>query len=172
TPEGLRAVPRTHLSLIAGGLAIFLESRIPLGARLMSAFAPTSFAGITSSLCLWLLSGGTLALHHPFDGDVLEQQINEASCDTLIAPAQLAFRLAELDLPARLPTLRHVIGLWRAPEQVASSAPWTPDQATLTDVYLFGEAGFFGARRDEQGAPAPILPGPYGAPRQVAGSTI
>src|SRR3569832_955537 len=61
TPDGLRAVPRTHLNLIAGGLAIFLESRIPQGARLMSAFAPTSFAGVSSSLLLWLLSGGTLA---------------------------------------------------------------------------------------------------------------
>src|ERR1700761_8568494 len=49
TADGLRAVPRTHLNLIAGGLAIFLEGRIPQGARLMSAFAPASFAGIASS---------------------------------------------------------------------------------------------------------------------------
>jgi hypothetical protein len=172
TADGFRAVPRTHLNLITGGLALSLESDMPQGATIMSAFAPSSFAGITSSLVVWLLSGGTLALHHPFDGEVLEQQINEAACDTLVAPAQLAFRLAELDLPSRLPTLRHVIGLWRAPEQVASSAVWTPEQATLTDVYLFGEAGFFGARRDDEGAPTPILPGPYGAPRDVAGSTI
>ena len=121
TADGFRAVPRTHLNLIAGGLALFLESDVPQGATIMSAFAPSSFAGLTSSLLVWLLSGGTLALHHPFDGDVLEQQINEDACDTLIAPAQLALRLAELDLPSRLPTLRHVIGLWRAPEQVASS---------------------------------------------------
>ena len=33
-----------------------------------------------------------------------------------------------------------------------------------TDVYLFGEAGLFGARRSADGAPAPILPGPHGAP--------
>ena len=172
TADGFRAVPRTHLNLITGGLALSLESDMPQGATILSAFAPSSFAGITSSLVVWLLSGGMLALHHPFDGEVLEQQINEASCDTLIAPAQLAFRLAELDLPSRLPSLRHVVGLWRAPEQVASSAAWTPERATLTDVYLFGEAGFFGARRGDEGAPAPILPGPYGAPRHVAGSTI
>ena len=125
TADGFRAVPRTHLNLIAGGLALFLESDVPQGATLMSAFAPSSFAGLTSSLLVWLLSGGTLALHHPFDGDVLEQQINEDACDTLIAPAQLALRLAEIDMPSRLPTLRNVIGLWRAPEQVASSPAWT-----------------------------------------------
>jgi hypothetical protein len=172
TSEGFRAVPRTHLNLIAGGLALSLESDLPQGANVMSAFAPCSFAGLTSSLVVWLLSGGTLALHHPFDGDVLEQQINESSCDVLIAPAQLALRLAETDMASRLPGLRHVIGLWRAPEQVASSPAWTGQQAALTDVYLFGEAGLFCARRGSDGLPVPILPGPHGAPREVKGSSI
>jgi hypothetical protein len=172
TGDGFRAVPRTHLNLIAGGLALFLEGDVPQGANVMSAFAPSSFAGITSSLLIWLLSGGTLALHHPFDSEVLEQQINDDGCDTLIAPAPLALRLGEIDLPSRLPTLRNVIGLWRAPEQVASSPPWTTTHAALTDVYLFGEAGLFGARRAADGAPAPILPGPHGAPRDVPGTSI
>ena len=172
TADGFRAVPRTHLNLIAGGLALSLESEVPQGSTVMSAFAPSSFAGLTSSLVVWLLSGGTLSLHHPFDGDVFERQINEHSCDTLIAPAQLALRLAENDMPSRLPGLRNVIGLWRAPEQVASSSPWTQQRASLTDVYLFGEAGLFGARRTAEGAPAPILPGPHSAPREVPGSSI
>ena len=119
-----------------------------------------------------MLSGGTLALHHPFDSEVLEQAINEHACETLIAPAQLALRLSEVDLASRLPSLRNVIALWRAPEQVASSPAWTTGHAVLTDVYLFGEAGLFGARRAADGAPAPILPGPHGAPRDVSGSSI
>ena len=172
TVEGFRPVPRTHLHLIAGGLALSLEADLPQGSTFMSAFAPSSFAGLTSSLVVWLLSGGTLALHHPFDAEVLEQQINEQACDTLIAPAQLALRLADIDMAARLPGLRNVIGLWRAPEQVASSPVWTDQQVTLTDVYLFGEAGLFGARRLPDGAPAPILPGLHGAPREVPGSSI
>jgi AMP-binding enzyme len=172
TGDGFRAVPRTHLNLIAGGLALFLEGDVPQGANVMSAFAPSSFAGLTSSLLIWLLSGGSLALHHPFDADLLEQQINDDCCDTLIAPAPLALRLGELDLPSRLPSLRNVIGLWRAPEQVASSPLWVTAHAVLTDVYLFGEAGLFGARRAADGAPAPILPGPHGAPRDVPGTSI
>jgi len=172
TADGFRPVPRTHLNLIAGGLALSLEADVPQGSTLMSAFAPSSFAGLASSLVVWLLSGGTLALHHPFDADVLEQQINEHSCDILIAPAQLALRLSEIDLASRLPTLRDVIGLWRAPEQVASSSAWTSEHAVLTDVYLFGEAGLFSARRAADGAPAPILPGPHGAPREIPGSSI
>ena len=172
TNAGFRPVPRTHLHLIAGGLALSLESDMPQGSTFMSAFAPSSFAGLAASLVVWLLSGGTLALHHPFDGEVLEQQINEQSCDALIAPALLALRLAECDLTSRLPSLRNVLGLWRAPEQVASSPAWTAGHATLTDIYLFGEAGLFGARRNADGAPAPILPGPHGAPREIPGSSI
>jgi hypothetical protein len=173
TADGFRPVPRAHLSLIAGGLAMSLESDVPQGATVLSAFAPMSFAGLASSLVVWLLSGGTLVLHHPFDEDVLEQEVNEHSCDTLIVPAQLALRLDELDLAARMPSLRNVIGLWRAPEQVASSANWAAQQATLTDVYLFGEAGLFGARRTaEDGSPARIKPGPHGAPRELPGTSI
>ena len=172
TAEGFRPVPRTHLSLIAGGLAIFLEGDVAQGARLMSAFTPSSFAGLSASLLVWLLSGGTLALHHPFDADVLEQQIDDDGCDTLLAPASLALRLTEADMPSRLPSLRNVIALWRTPEQIATSSAWTLPHATLTDVYLFGEAGLFGARRGADGVPAPILPGPYGAPRDVKGSSI
>jgi AMP-binding enzyme len=172
TAKGFRPVPRAHLSLIAAGLAMSLESDVPQGATVMSAFAPTSFAGLASSLVVWLLSGGTLAMHHPFESDVLEQQIDEHKCDTLIAPAQLALRLGELNLAARLPSLRNVIGLWRAPEQVASSPSWTAQTAALTDVYLFGEAGLFGARRSADGAPAPIMPGLHGARRELPGSSI
>jgi hypothetical protein len=172
TAEGFRPVPRTHLHLIAGGLALSLESDTPQGSTLMSAFAAASFAGLSSSLALWLLTGGTLALHHPFDSEVLERQIRDQSCDTLIAPAQLALRLTVIDMASRLPALRRVIGLWRAPEQVASSTAWTGKQASLTDIYLFGEAGLFGARRTEDGAPAPILPGKQGVPREALNSAI
>jgi hypothetical protein len=83
----------------------------------------------------------------------------------------MALRLAEIDMPARMPTLRHVIGLWRAPEQVASSAQWISEAASFTDVYLFGEVGLFGGRRTEEGTPVPIMPGPHGAPRDVPGTS-
>jgi hypothetical protein len=172
TADGFRAVPRTHLNLISGGLAVFLESGLPQGATIMSALAPCSFASVASSLVTWLLAGGTLALHHPFDSEVMERQINGLACDVLVAPAPLAQRLADAGMLARTPTLHHVVGLWRAPEQVFTSAQWPSDQAVLTDIYLFGEAGLFGARRGSDGLPVAIMPGSHGAPRAVASSSI
>src|SRR6202044_3460732 len=41
TAEGFRPVPRTHLHLIAGGLALSLEAALPQGSVFMSAFAPS-----------------------------------------------------------------------------------------------------------------------------------
>lgn len=172
TAEGFRPVPRPHFSLIAGGLAMSLEADIRQGATVMAAFTPMSFAGLASSLAVWLLCGGTLALHHPFENDVLEQQINAHECDMLIAPAQFAQRLGDSELAARMPSLRNVIGLWRAPEQVSASEAWIAPHAPFTDVYLFGEAGLFGARRGEDGMPVPVMPGPHGAPREQSGSSI
>jgi hypothetical protein len=172
TADGFRAVPRTHLNLISGGLAVFLEAGLPQGATILSAQIPSSFAGVASSLVTWLLSGGVLALHHPFDSAMLEREIHANGCDVLVAPAQLAQRLAEGGLLDRSPILRHVLGLWRAPEQVAASPAWPASQTSFTDIYLFGEAGLFGAARSSDGLPVAIMPGPHGAPRAQESSAI
>src|SRR6185437_14389479 len=56
--------------------------------------------------------------------------------------------------------------------QVASGPAWMAQQASMTDVYLFGEAGLFAARRTaEDGSPASVKPGPHGAPRDLPGSS-
>lgn len=170
TAEGFRAIPRNHVQLMSGGLAIMLESGLPQGSRLLSAMSPLSFGGLAASVVTWLLCGGSLVLHHPADLQVLEQQIGDGNCDALIAPAPLALRLAESGAFSGQKTMRHVIGLWRTPDRVASSENWQDAAATLTDVYLFGEIGLFGVRRGEDGTPAPIAAGPFGAPRAVAGS--
>ncbi|UYO37714.1 acyl--CoA ligase [Rhodopseudomonas palustris] len=171
TGDGVRAIPRSHLHLIAGGLVVFLESAIPQGAVMLSAQTPATFAGLASSMVTWLLSGGTLALHHPFDDAVLERQIVDLGCQALVAPAPLALRLGEAGLTAQAPSLRSVVGLWRAPEQVASSPNWIGAPAHFTDIYLFGEAGLFGAQRAAEGTPAAIMPGPHTAPRDHAGGS-
>ena len=153
--SGFLAVPRTHVNLIAAGLAVFLESELPQSATILSALAPSSFAGLTSSFVMWLLSGGTLALHHPFDEDVLAQQIETERCDTLVAPAPLALRMAEAGVLSSMPSLRHVVGLWRVPEQVGSSALW-PDNGRPDDGRLpVRRSGSFRRLAGRRTAPLP-----------------
>jgi len=169
TAEGLRAVPRSEAQTIAGGLAIVLDAEIRLGARIASTIVPASFVGLCASLVAALVSSSTLVLHHPFDLSALLRQIAETECDLLIAPAPLALRLGEQRLPLKFRTLRHVIGLWRSPEQAGTSVSWTA-KPRLTDVYAFGEVGFLTARRDGDGNAVPIFPGPK--PEGAAGSTM
>jgi hypothetical protein len=170
TPDGLRAVPRTQMQVIAGGLAVFLETGVSPAVRMMSAVMPSSFAGVCASTVTWLLSGGSLTLHHPFDVETLLQQIAQDRCEALVAPAPLALRLGEAGAFAEVASLQHVIGLWRTPEQIAASAQWGSigerSDAVLqtamqrfSDLYAFGEAGLFAVPRDNEGAAAPILPG-------------
>ena len=68
--EGLVPMARSHLQLIAGGLPPFLEAGIAQDSSVLSTIPLASFAGIALTLMPWLLSGGTLALHHPFDAEL------------------------------------------------------------------------------------------------------
>jgi acyl-CoA synthetase (AMP-forming)/AMP-acid ligase II len=170
--DGFRAVPRNHVQLISGGLAVFLESQVPQGAKLLSAMIPSSFGALAASIVTWLLSAGSLAFHHPADLQLLEKQIEEDGYDTLIAPAPLTLRLSDGSALSRPSTIRHVIGLWRTPDRVASSETWQGADTTLTDVYLFGEIGLHAARRLSDGSPASIAPGPYGASRNSVGEFV
>jgi AMP-binding enzyme len=171
TAEGLRVVPRSEAQTIAGGLAIVLDAEIRPGSRIASTIVPASFGGLCASLVAALVSSSALVLHHPFDLGALSRQIAEAECDLLIAPAPLALRLGEQGLPPELRLLRHVLALWRSPEQAGTSASWTA-KPRLTDIYAFGEVGFLIARRDSDGNPLPIFPGPKVLAQGTPGSAM
>lgn len=173
TADGMCAVPRNHSHLIAGGLAVTLESALPTGAKILSTIAPASFGGMATSIVPWLLSGGSLSLYHAgalhvFERDMVAGQQH----DVLIAPALLALRLANSGAFAEASSISHVIGLWRAPERMASSDDWPTSAARLTDVCVFGEIGLVSATRLDDGSAAPIKSGLQLAPRAIPGSRI
>lgn len=170
--EGRRAVPRNHMQITAGGLAVALESGMPQDGAILAAVPLTSFAGLACGLMPWLLSGETLVLHQAFDDAVLRQQMATENCVTAVLPAPVALRLEEAGAFVAADQLAQVVGLWRNPEQVAASAPWPHTRAGFTDVYAFGEAGLFAATRDAEGAVVPVKPGAYTAPRALAGASV
>ena len=170
TAEGLRAIPRNQLQLSAGGLAIMMESQLRHGEPVLSTVMPSSFAGLCASLATWLLGGGAMVLHHPMDLTLLLRQLADEACATLIAPAPLVLRLDEAGAFTAMRALRSVVAIWRTPEQVASSRQWSAEQA-LTDLSVFGEAGLLATCR-EDGAPAPVFPGPQGSPREPGSPAV
>ena len=72
TADGIVPVARSHGELIAGGLGVHIEARIEQDAVILGALAGASFASLASTVVPWLLSGGTLVLHHPFAPAVFE----------------------------------------------------------------------------------------------------
>ena len=104
TPEGLRAVPRTQMQIIAGGLAVFLETGVSPAVRMMSAAMPSSFAGVCASTVTWLLSGGSLAFHHPFDAETL---LSRSRTSAARRWSRLRRWRCGSARPARLPMLHH-----------------------------------------------------------------
>jgi hypothetical protein len=169
--DGLIPVARSHAELIAGAVAITLESRLRQDAKLLSALTLSSFAGIASTMVPWLLAGGTLALHHPFDLDAYLAQFTTVGADCVLLPGSIAVELAELSRPrmGTLPT--DVIAVWRAPDQLTQALPWRNAGAGMTDILAFGETGLVAARRGRSGKPAVIPFGTVPAPR-AAGSNI
>jgi hypothetical protein len=165
TAEGTIPVARSHMELIAGGIGVVLEGAIGNDSRILSTCAPSSYAGLSLTLVPWLLSGGTLVLHHPFDPQVLAMQCDEHRCNAVILPAPLVFRLAEagqFDARAHLQT---VIALSRAPERLASSPSWRNSDVGLVDALSFGEIGLIAARRNAAGYPVPMRLGLVASPR-------
>jgi hypothetical protein len=163
-------VGRSHSELIAGGLAVLLESRLEQDAVLLSTLTMSSFAGLAIAVVPWLLLGGTLALHQPFDPDVLLAQIDTTRFDTVIVPGPLVTQLVESGHIASRDRLSHVIGVWRAPERLSRALPWREPKARMTDVQVFGETGMIVACRGAGGRPPAIPFGVVQAPRGAKGA--
>ena len=172
TDAGIVPVARSHLELFAGGLGVLLESRLVQESNVLSTLAPSSFAGICLTLLPWLLSGGALHLHHPFDPTVLVGQWRgDARCGALILPAPMAFRLSDAGVFSRSGP-SSVIAVWRAPDRIGVGPAWRERDTTLVDVSIFGEIGVVAARRNANGTPAALPFGAIVAPRGSPGAVV
>jgi len=168
---GIVPVARSHAELLAGGLAVLLESGIAQDQIIQSALAASSFAGICLTLVPWLLCGGTLVLHHALDLPTLARQTREEESATLILPGPVAFRLAAAGVLADAGPAS-IIAAWRAPERLATSQAWRAASGALIDVAIFGEAALAPARRSAGGRPSPMPLGPVLAPRGAADGIV
>ena len=164
TAGGIVPVARNHAQLIAGGLGPNLEARLQQDANILATLPVSSFAGMALTLLPWLLSGGTLTLHHSFDAGAFTSQVRAQPCDAVVLPGPAVARIADAGL---LDDAKCVMALWRTPERLPATACWDRD-AALVDVASFGELGLIAARRDADGAAAPIPLGTIGAPRGTA----
>jgi len=164
--NGLIAVARNHLELIAGGLAAFLEGGIAQNATILSTIPLGSFAGVALTVLPWLLSGGTLSVHHAFDPVTFFAQCRAQDGGTVVLPGPALAPLAQAGCLGE--NSKTVFALWRSPERLMADAP-RRGKAALVDIASFGEVGFLASRRGANGMALPIPCGIIGAPRGATG---
>jgi hypothetical protein len=170
TTDSLVPVARNHMQIIAGGLVVLLEGRFQPDATFLSALPPSSFAGVVLTLLPWLLTGGTLVLHQPFDPETLSRQLGEG-CAAAILPAPVVPRLVDAGF-FKEGYANTVMGLWRSPERMANAPRWREKLTGFIDVAAFGETCVIPTRRGASGKPAPIPFGAITAPRGAPGAVL
>jgi non-ribosomal peptide synthetase component E (peptide arylation enzyme) len=147
-PRGLSPVPRSHAQLIAAGHAVVAGGNLLPDAVMLSATPVASCAALGAVLMPWLLTGGRLALHQPFEPRLFRYRLGAQDCDAVVVPGLLATAFADI----RPETL--LIALWRSPERRDGATLARP----MLDVTAFGEFGMCVAARpgNEPIAPLPV----------------
>jgi acyl-coenzyme A synthetase/AMP-(fatty) acid ligase len=155
TPRGITPMLRNHTQLIAGADVIVREAGLNSGSALLCATPSSSFGGLCAGVMSWLICGGKLVLHQPFDAEAFVALQYAHQCNAVVLPG------AALDIAAGLePALvTSVIALWRAPELAEAAAPWTGN-TFLTDVRCFGEFGLAAMARTYGETITPLTSGP------------
>lgn len=94
-----KGVPRSHNEWIVMGDGVVDAADLSVETRVLNPFPMVNMAGISTALVGWLLTGGVVVQHHPFDLNVMLAQIRDEAIDYTVAP------------PAVLNTLLHSEGL-------------------------------------------------------------
>ncbi|MEM9684996.1 MAG: class I adenylate-forming enzyme family protein, partial [Pseudomonadota bacterium] len=107
TEARAKAVPRTHNNWVATGYGIIDGAGMAPNECLLNPFPAVNIASIGGLVVPWLMTGGTLVLHIPFDLETFVRQLSDEKVTyTVAAPAILnrlikdPSQLAEADLSA------------------------------------------------------------------------
>lgn len=81
-----KGVPRSHNEWIIMGAGVTDAADLQPGAVLLNPFPMVNMAGISTSFVSWLLLGGVLIQHQPFDLQIFLQQVRAERIDYTVAP--------------------------------------------------------------------------------------
>ena len=81
-----KGVPRSHNEWIIMGHGVIDAADLAPGANLLNPFPMVNMGGISTAFIGWLLLGGVLIQHHPFDLQVLLKQMRDEKIDYTVAP--------------------------------------------------------------------------------------
>ncbi len=86
TEAAPKGVPRSHNEWLVVAPSIIEAARLQAHARLLNPFPFVNMAGLSTALAGWLVLGGTVVQHHPFELAVFLQQLRDERIDYTVAP--------------------------------------------------------------------------------------
>ncbi len=136
-----KGVPRSHNHWIAPAWAPVDGARLPRGCTVLCPFPMVNLSGIGAMMTVWILTGGKMALHHPFNLPVYMQQIAVEKAQFPVAPPvllTLLLRNEELLAKADLSSVI-CIGSGSAPLSPAMVAGWQERGIVVMNFYAANE---------------------------------
>ena len=86
TEAAPKGVPRSHNEWLVIPPSIIEAALLPPHARLLNPFPLVNMSGFSTAFATWLVLGGTVVQHHPFELPVFLQQLREERIDYTVAP--------------------------------------------------------------------------------------
>ena len=155
---GMPLVPliRNEDTLLAQGamtvLALSLDSRDVI----LNPYPLTGPAGLALGLMPWLISGATLAQHHPFDYGAFVEQLLDTGATVTALPAPILAELAKDGvLRSAECRLRRLGAVWPMPG-LAEPPPFQGAAPLLFDLYPLGDLASVVLRRESRAHPAAL----------------
>jgi acyl-CoA synthetase (AMP-forming)/AMP-acid ligase II len=127
------------------------------GDVILNPYPLTGPAGLALGLMPWLVSGSTLAQHHPFDYGAFVEQVFGTGATVTALPAPVLAQLAADGVPqAPQCQLRRVGAVWTGLEQGSPLPAPFGGEAAFFDLYPLGDLAGLVLMRERPDEPAPL----------------
>jgi mycobactin salicyl-AMP ligase len=151
------ALERNEEELLAQGAMTVLALDLDGSDVILNPYPLTGPAGLTLGLMPWLVSGATLAQHHPFDYASFAEQIIGTGATVTALPAPVLTHLAT-DGVSQAPQcrLRRAGAVWTGLEQPSPLPAPFGGEAAFFDLYPLGDLAGIVLMRERPDEPAPL----------------
>ncbi|XSG82610.1 MAG: AMP-binding protein [Methyloligella sp. ZOD6] len=135
----LLPVPHSSEALLAQGAMTVLALGLNADDRTLNAFPLSGPVGLTLGLMPWLVSGGALIQHHPFDGQHFARQVGQSGATVTALPAPVLSAFAKDITVKQAMTLKRIGRVLHACRTSAPSPSFGGLAPTLFDVHPLGD---------------------------------
>jgi non-ribosomal peptide synthetase component E (peptide arylation enzyme) len=146
----LVAIARREDELLAQGAMTVLSLSLDAGDVILNPYPLTGPVGLSLGLMAWLVGGGALVQHTPFDYQPFVRQLLDSGATVTAMPPSILAELVK-DGVLRQPScrLRRLGAVWSMPELAASAPPpFYGATPLLFDVYPLGDLASLVLRRE------------------------